>query len=525
MAEKPVGNRSSEGVVAIRHPRTDFPQMGWLSKATLTFYEPNDGFGWWSETQSFRPNENPLGYRTRQRSPRVFYQTEPQQGWLNKPVNLNLYEANTGFGWFSETHSFRPNERTIGSGAWRGPRHAFYQTKPSEVYDPSVLARLHTSWSIPSERTRAHAARDLDRWDQDDANFDVITFTTFDPAQQEWHIETVKTRTRKWWSSDPQPFDWLYQNVLVDPSVFLWTMPDVRTRARNAAIPRGSEPQDTSWVYQNLPLVFDPATQTWMADTTSTRTRKWWSSDPHPQFDWLYQNVLVDPSLYSWSIDSQWKPNRRPWSSDPHPQFDWLFQNVLFDPLLYRGGHPADRMAQTRLRKEWQTFRSDPDLAWIVVTLSIAFDPATQRWTLDWPRMGLRKTWSHIPMPDAWLVPSVIFDAQFFPATNLDSSREWGKALGRWQPDVDNAWLYYSATNHVWTITGQTLTCAGAVLASCTVMLFRTSDNVMIGTTTSDGTGAYSFVVPDGVTAYFLVAYHPNAPDTAGTTLNTIVGS
>jgi len=482
VAEKPVRNRSSEGVVAIRHPRTDFPQMGWLSKATITFYEPNSGFGWFSETQSYLPNQNRNGYKTRQRAIRPFYQTEPQQGWLNKPVNPNLYEANTGTAWLAQT----------------------------------------ATWITPK-----HPARDLDRWDQDDTNFDVINFSqAFNPALQDWHIETVQTRKRKWWTSDPQQFDWLYQNVLVDPSVFLWTIPDVRTRARNAAIPRGSEPQDTSWAFPNLPAVFDPAIQNWLQQTDRTAPGLRYRRDTNTDVSWIFQNLtaVFDPATQTWMLDTTRTGTRKWWAGD-QPQFDWLYQNVLFDPFLYRGSHPADRMAPNLLVRDWQRFRTDPDLAWIFTNLTLVFDPATQSWTLDWPRMGIRKTWNHIPTPDAWLVPSVIFDASLFPATTLSSHRQWVKAIGRWQPDVDNAWLYYSAVNKIWTISGQTQTCSGAVLGSCTVLLFRTSDNVIIGTTTSDGAGNYSFTVSDGTTAYFLVAYYANAPDVTGATLNTIFGS
>lgn len=73
-------------------------------------------------------------------------------------------------------------------------------------------------------------------------------------------------------------------------------------------------------------------------------------------------------------------------------------------------------------------------------------------------------------------------------------------------------------------ITGVTKDSAGAVLGSCTVRLFRTSDDALIATTTSDAsTGAYSFTVGDTLTQYWIEAYKSGSPDVAGTTVRTVV--
>lgn len=78
--------------------------------------------------------------------------------------------------------------------------------------------------------------------------------------------------------------------------------------------------------------------------------------------------------------------------------------------------------------------------------------------------------------------------------------------------------------SHIFLLTGVTKNSAGAALGGCTVHLFRTSDNALIGATTSDGSGNYSFIVPNGVTSYYVVAYLAGSPDVAGTTVNTLVG-
>jgi hypothetical protein len=73
-------------------------------------------------------------------------------------------------------------------------------------------------------------------------------------------------------------------------------------------------------------------------------------------------------------------------------------------------------------------------------------------------------------------------------------------------------------------ITGVTKDTAGAAIASATVRLFRASDDALIATTTSDGSGNYSFTVADTSTLYWLEAYKSGSPDIAGTTVRTLVG-
>ena len=77
----------------------------------------------------------------------------------------------------------------------------------------------------------------------------------------------------------------------------------------------------------------------------------------------------------------------------------------------------------------------------------------------------------------------------------------------------------------VFHVSGITRDCGGTALGSCQVLLFRTSDNLLIDSTTSDVNGNYSFTVSDNTTTYFLVAYFADAPDVAGTTRNDVVGS
>ena len=89
-------------------------------------------------------------------------------------------------------------------------------------------------------------------------------------------------------------------------------------------------------------------------------------------------------------------------------------------------------------------------------------------------------------------------------------------------PNVVHEFLPIPPTR--FTLSGITKDNTGAILGSCVVNVFRTSDNVFIGTTTSDAvTGAYSYS-GIGQVDHFEVSYKAGSPDVAGTTVNTLRG-
>jgi hypothetical protein len=72
-------------------------------------------------------------------------------------------------------------------------------------------------------------------------------------------------------------------------------------------------------------------------------------------------------------------------------------------------------------------------------------------------------------------------------------------------------------------ISGITRDSTGAVLGSCEVRVFRTEDNLFIGSTTSDPTtGAWSLQIWAGG-PFFFVEYKTGSPDKAGASLRTLV--
>lgn len=73
-------------------------------------------------------------------------------------------------------------------------------------------------------------------------------------------------------------------------------------------------------------------------------------------------------------------------------------------------------------------------------------------------------------------------------------------------------------------LTGITRDSAGVALASCTVLLFQTADNVFVSSTVSDGAGGFSFTVSRAQGPFFLVAYKGGTP-VRGTSDNTLYGA
>ena len=61
---------------------------------------------------------------------------------------------------------------------------------------------------------------------------------------------------------------------------------------------------------------------------------------------------------------------------------------------------------------------------------------------------------------------------------------------------------------------------AGAALGNCTVKVFRTSDDVLVASTTSDGSGNWT-AYPNQQGPYYFVEYKAGAPDVFGTSPNT----
>jgi hypothetical protein len=71
-------------------------------------------------------------------------------------------------------------------------------------------------------------------------------------------------------------------------------------------------------------------------------------------------------------------------------------------------------------------------------------------------------------------------------------------------------------------LSGVTRDSAGVALGNCVVDLFLNSEDTLVATTTSDGSGNYSFTLSGNSATYFVRAYKAGSPDVAGTSVNTL---
>ena len=69
-------------------------------------------------------------------------------------------------------------------------------------------------------------------------------------------------------------------------------------------------------------------------------------------------------------------------------------------------------------------------------------------------------------------------------------------------------------------IVGVSRDATGVALGSCTVKVFRTADDVLVGSTVSDGSGNWT-AYPNQEGPYYLVEYKAGSPDVFGTSPNT----
>jgi hypothetical protein len=75
-------------------------------------------------------------------------------------------------------------------------------------------------------------------------------------------------------------------------------------------------------------------------------------------------------------------------------------------------------------------------------------------------------------------------------------------------------------------IAGVTRDQYGSAIVSCTVKLFKTSDDSLVSQIVSDATtGEYLLSTPYYPDTHYIVAYKAGSPNIAGATVNTLIGS
>lgn len=128
---------------------------------------------------------------------------------------------------------------------------------------------------------------------------------------------------------------------------------------------------------------------------------------------------------------------------------------------------------------------------------------------------------------------AAIVNGQRLGDTKRTSLVGWWKMRTNTSPEPDSIGsnsltvtgaAYSSDEPPAYSVDGVTRDANGAALASCLVKMMRTSDDEVIDSDTSDGSGNYSIIVSSGIDHY-AVAYKDGTPDVAGTSVNTLQGA
>jgi hypothetical protein len=320
-------------------------------------------------------------------------------GWL-RAVTSTAYDAKTGFGWFSETQSFRP------------PTSLRYRFDTNDQKEGWIDATLESPNKYPAMAQLLNSFRhvriaslylDGERKPTDPASVgggSSAQAAAFDPTYLGWGIDSQRPQRAPYWRLTEWDVDWIRSDIeVLDPSTHAWSM-------------------ESGWVYKRK------------SDLPISWTRTGW-------FVSLYHDVARE---FDWTVNSQRVPGIRYWTS-PSPATDFLTSDVIsaFNPALEDRQIDSQRVPHAPYwTSQW--FGNE----WVNPALlaQIAFNPAQENWHIQSGTYKKRGWWSDRPQEDAWLVPSAVFDRKLWPATKVDSQRLWPKAVGRWQPDLDNAWQF-----------------------------------------------------------------------------------
>lgn len=118
------------------------------------------------------------------------------------------------------------------------------------------------------------------------------------------------------------------------------------------------------------------------------------------------------------------------------------------------------------------------------------------------------------------------FVTEYWPGSGFIGDRGVDVAV----MNSDQKWYEYpeitKGMNSRFGIAGVTRDQYGSAIVSCTVKLFKTSNDSLVSQIVSDATtGAYLLSTPYYPDTHYVVAYKAGSPDIAGATVNTLIGS
>jgi hypothetical protein len=375
VSSKHAHGRSSEGVRAIRHPRTDFPELGWLGRAAGAFteYSQTSGVGWYTETQSTRM----AGGK------RYLRDTNPVASWIfqNIPgiVNPALFNWNIDSQRNVRDRSlYLESEKRPGHGLGGGSvgpapfDPAFYewgiesQPVPRQPYwtsqwigndwvSASVTAAFDPAtipWSSDSQRPSKSTQDRVVSWTR--SGYFVTVFDQFEFAKFPWTVDSYRQPADPYWTSLWHGTDFIPPELraVFDPASQLdWGI-------NSQLVPVGpywtSQWQGNDWITPELlaQIAYDPAQENWTIQTSTYKSRAYWRDSPQPQA-WMVPGVLFDPTIWPGiHIDSQRLWLMRPGRWQPDQDHAWQATNPVvpntFNPsftteanaLLDEGGSP-----------------------------------------------------------------------------------------------------------------------------------------------------------------------------------------
>lgn len=125
---------------------------------------------------------------------------------------------------------------------------------------------------------------------------------------------------------------------------------------------------------------------------------------------------------------------------------------------------------------------------------------------------------------DIWATPSASFETAWWPKGGGfigDLGSDVGLFEASWWGEYDQAAGAASRFGFI----GVTRDANGSPVASCTVKLFRTSDDALLDTTVSDPLGNFLLNTAYYPDAHYMVAHKSGSPDVDGISQNNLIGT
>lgn len=394
---EPKNGSSSEGVVAVLHPRSDFPQNGWISYAERSLVPLRTPVRL-EQIQSFRSEDRLVKQRKQ-----LFYRDFTQSSWVTYQSAAVPIIIRFPLDTVEEQYTTQTKKRK--SPLW------YISYDPMgwiAAVQPAVNPAIR-SWQ--EESSRLSPKHLFPQGATQDLGWISPLLQSYDPSIQSWTIDSTFNSKHKPFPLDNIDVDWIsatFSQQAFDPATLSWTIPSTDRTVINQSLFHDSEkrPVQGGISEEVAATPFDPSTMEWGIDTLLPASKK-------------------DPQVWFGSI----KPNENFGLTDARPIIPAIQQ--LIDSVQ----RPWDR------RKK-KSATDEPLDGWLTTSLPAVWDPQFTPYSTD---LRLAERYKRVPHVDTlfegWLSPVLPYDARFFPRS-LDA-RPYARY--RRQPQLDQAqpaWQY-----------------------------------------------------------------------------------